>query len=227
MTETNQILLSIAQCVERGKVNRASPYPPDLRERDGADELVRRAIDLGLEPQAILTEGLMAGMSVVGEEFRARRIFVPEVLMAAKAMTAGMEHLRPFFASSQATHRGAMILGTVLGDLHDIGKKLVGMMVEGAGWEVIDLGTDVAPEDFVAAVERRPDCVVGLSALLTTTMMNMKETVARLKDAYPETKIIIGGAPVTGAFAREIGADAYAPDPPGAVDFLNSTAAEK
>jgi methanogenic corrinoid protein MtbC1 len=221
----NEILESLTRCVERGKVNAKSPYPPDLKGQDGADELARKAVDAGIPPQDILGKGLIVGMQHVGERFRNKEIFVPDVLMAAKAMAAAMEHLKPFFKSDALKHKGTIVMGTVLGDLHDIGKKLVSMVIEGAGWEVVDLGTDVSPEKFLKAVDEHPGCVVGLSALLTTTMVNMETTVKHVKSKHPNVKVIIGGAPVTDEFAHKIGADAYSADPQGAVEFLNSRCA--
>ena len=217
----DNLLTRLASCIERGKINARSPHPPDLRGQDGADELTRQAIDTGFSPQAILSDGLMAGMSRVGEQFRRQEIFVPDVLMAAKAMSAAMAHLKPFFRSAEVKHRGTFIIGTVRGDLHDIGKKLVSMVVEGAGWEVIDLGTDVAPEAFVEAVTKHPGAAVGLSALLTTTMVNMEQTVRKIRESHPGVRIIIGGAPVTEKFAEKIGANGFSSDPQGAVEFLN------
>ncbi|MFH0991916.1 MAG: cobalamin-dependent protein [bacterium] len=218
----SEILASLQKCIERGKVNIKSPYPPDMKGQDGADELARKALDSGVSPQDILSNALMLGMQHVGVRFRNKEIFVPDVLMAAKAMAAAMEHLKPFFQSATLKHRGSIVIGTVMGDLHDIGKKLVSMVVEGAGWEVVDLGTDVSAEKFLKAVEEHPGCSVGLSALLTTTMVHMESTVQKIKAVSPTTKIIIGGAPVTKEFAQKIGADGYSPDPQGAVEFLNA-----
>lgn len=218
----NEILLSLTRCVERGKVNIKSPYPPDMKGQEGADELARKALDAGVPPQDILSGALIVGMQRVGVRFRNKEIFVPDVLMAAKAMAAAMEHLKPFFKSDALKHKGTIVMGTVLGDLHDIGKKLVSMVIEGAGWEVVDLGTDVSPEKFLKAVDEHPGCVVGLSALLTTTMVNMEATVKHVKAKHPNVKVIVGGAPVTAEFAAKIGADGYSADPQGAVEFLNS-----
>jgi len=218
----NELLESLTRCVERGKVNIKSPYPPDLKGQDGADEFARKAIDAGIPPQEILSNGLIIGLQRVGERFRNKEIFVPDVLMAAKAMAAAMAHLKPFFQSNALKHKGTIVIGTVLGDLHDIGKKLVSMVIEGAGWEVVDLGTDVSPEKFLKAVDEHPGCVVGLSALLTTTMVNMESTVKHVKAKHPSVKVIIGGAPVTEEFALKIGADGYSSDPQGAVEFLNT-----
>jgi methanogenic corrinoid protein MtbC1 len=221
----NEVLESLKLCVERGKVNSKSPYPPDMKGQDGADEIARKAIDSGIPPQDILSQALIVGMQHVGERFRNKEIFVPDVLMAAKAMAAAMGHLKPFFKSDALKHKGTIVMGTVLGDLHDIGKKLVSMVIEGAGWEVVDLGTDVSPEKFLKAVDEHPGCVVGLSALLTTTMVNMETTIKHVKTKHPTVKVLIGGAPVTSEFAQKIGADGYSADPQGAVEFLNSRCA--
>jgi len=191
---------------------------------DGDDEtvaeLVRQALDQEMEPQEILSGGLIAGMDEVGKDFKAGDLFVPEVLIAARAMHAGMGVLRPLLAESGAPSAGTFIIGTVEGDLHDIGKNLVKMMLEGAGFEIVDLGTDVKPEAFVGAVREHQPKGVGMSALLTTTMVNMKTTLEALEEAglRDSVKVIIGGAPVTATFAEEIGADAYAPDAATAVD---------
>lgn len=214
------LLEQIAICTERGKVSAESPYPPDMKGEDGADELVKKAVDEGIAPDEILAKGLVVGMNAIGQKFSENKVFVPDLLMAAKAMQAGMAHLKPFFESGEAHHKGTFICGTVQGDLHDIGKNLVCMVVEGGGYNVVDLGVDVPGEKFVEALEENPDAVVGMSALLTTTMVNMEKTAALIKEKKPEAKIIVGGAPLTDEFAQKIGADAYSPDPQGAVDFL-------
>lgn len=219
------LLEQIAICVERGKINKASPFPGDLKGQDGADELTKQALDQGVAPQDLLTKGLVVGMQRIGVKFRDNKVFVPDVLMAAKAMHTAMKHLKPFFTSGEVQRKGTFVLGTVFGDLHDIGKNLVSMMVEGSGWQVIDLGIDVPGEKFVKAVEEHKDCAVGLSALLTTTMVNMEKTVKEIKAKHPSVKILVGGAPLTHAFAKSIGADHYAADPQGAVEYLNSLAA--
>jgi methanogenic corrinoid protein MtbC1 len=144
--------------------------------------------------------------------------------MAAKAMNAAMKHLKPYFQSGEMRRRGTFIIGTVAGDLHDIGKNLVAMIIEGGGWEVVDLGVDVSADAFLGSIERYPGCAVGLSALLTTTMVNMKDIVHTIKSRHPDTTVIVGGAPITKGFAQVIGADAYSPDPQGAVDYLNNVA---
>jgi len=214
------IVQQIAICVERGKVNASSSYPPDLRGQDGADELAKKALDQGIPPSEILDKGLILGMTTIGKKFSENKVFVPDVLMAAKAMKAAMQHLKPYFDSGQAKHKGTFIIGTVQGDLHDIGKNLVAMVVEGGGYKVIDLGVDVAPEKFLAALQENPNAAVGLSALLTTTMINMEKVVTLLKEKIPGARVIVGGAPLTREFANKIKADAYGPDPQGALDFL-------
>ncbi|MBD3391135.1 MAG: cobalamin-binding protein [Chitinivibrionales bacterium] len=221
----SEILEQIATCVERGKINAASPYPPDMKGQEGADELTRKAIDGGTAPTDILEKALVVGMQKIGEKFAANKVFVPDVLMAAKSMNAAMAHLRPFFQSGEVKRKGVFCIGTVQGDLHDIGKNLVSMIVEGGGWEVVDLGVDVSTEKFIEAVEQHPGCAVGLSALLTTTMINMEKTVKALKEKTPGTKVLIGGAPLTQEFCTKIGADCYSADPQGAVEYLNKLAA--
>ncbi len=183
--------------------------------------MVQQALDQGMSPKEILSGGLVAGMDQVGRDFRADELFIPEVLVAAQAMHAGMNVLRPLLAETGVEMMGKYVIGTVKGDLHDIGKNLVKMMLEGAGFEVTDLGTDVAPETFVEAVREHKPHLVGMSALLTTTMPGMKETIEALEEAgglRSTVKVIVGGAPVTAAFAEEIGADAYASDAASAVE---------
>jgi 5-methyltetrahydrofolate--homocysteine methyltransferase len=180
----------------------------------GAEEAVRAALEAALAADEILNEGLIASMAEVGDRFERQEFYVPEMLVSARAMKAGLAVLKPQLAESGVKAVGKIILGTVRGDLHDIGKSLVGMMLEGAGFEVIDLGTDVGPEKFGEAVRTHRPHLVGMSALLTTTMQSMKSTLEALEDlgVRGQVKVIIGGAPVTEAFAREIGADGYAPD---------------
>ncbi len=218
-----EILTQIALCIERGKINLESPYPPDMKGQPGADELTKQAIEQEIAPGKILSDALVPGMQVVGEKFAKGEVYIPDLLMSAKAMNASMEHLKPFFESGEVKTRGVFIIGTVQGDLHDIGKNLVGMVVKGGGWEVIDLGVDVSTEKFIGALDQNPGAAVGLSALLTTTMPNMENIVKSIKEKYPDTKVIIGGAPINESYAEKIGADAYYPDPQGAVNFLNST----
>jgi 5-methyltetrahydrofolate--homocysteine methyltransferase len=220
----NEWIEKIAVCIERGKVNKTSPYPPDLKGQDGADELAKTALDRGAVPDTVL-QGCVLGMQRIGEKFSQNKVFVPDLLMSAKAMNAAMTHLKPFFKSGAVKRRGQFVVGTVAGDLHDIGKNLVAMVVEGGGWEVIDLGVDVSTEKFMEAVAAHPGCAVGLSALLTTTMVNMERTVREIKAKHPGTRILVGGAPVTQAYADKIGADGYSPDPQGAVQLLTGAAA--
>ncbi len=215
-----ELLEQIASCIERGKVNKDSPYPPDMKGQEGADELVKKALDEGIPADRLLSEAMVVGMNKIGKKFSENKVFVPDLLMAAKAMQAGMAHLKPFFESGEAHHKGTFICGTVQGDLHDIGKNLVCMVVEGGGYKVIDLGVDVNPEKFAEALQENPGAVVGMSALLTTTMVNMGKVTSLIKEKSPDTKVIVGGAPLTEDFAKKIGADAYSPDPQGAVDFL-------
>ncbi len=220
----SDIIEQIAYCVEFGKINKASPYPPNMKGQEGADELTRKALDEGIDPETILNEGMVVGMDRVGKKFSENKVFVPQMLMSAKAMSAGMEHLKPYFQSGEVQRKGTFIIGTVAGDLHDIGKNLVAMMVEGAGWEVIDLGVDVSAEKFIAALKEHPGSAIGLSALLTTTMVNMESIVSEVKNAVNNTAVLVGGAPVNEDFRKKIGADHYSPDPQGAVQFLNELA---
>jgi methanogenic corrinoid protein MtbC1 len=215
------LLTRLSECIEFGKINLDSPYPPQLKGQEGADEITRKALEEGVPPQDILTVGLMPGMEKVGIKFRENKIFVPQVLMAARAMSVAMLHLKPFFVSGVVKQKGTFILGTVSGDLHDIGKNLVSMMLEGNGYKVVDLGTDVGSDKFIAALKENPGATVGLSALLTTTMASMEKITKDIKEAIPETLVAIGGAPVNEDFCRKIGADFYSPDPQGVVEFMN------
>ena len=221
----SEIIEQIAHCIEFGKINTASPYPPDMRGQEGADELTKKALAQGIEPGKILNEGMVVGMERVGKKFSENKVFVPQMLMSAKAMSTAMQHIKPYFLSGSVKRKGTIIIGTVAGDLHDIGKNLVGMMFEGAGWEVIDLGVDVNAEKFVAALKEKPGSSVGLSALLTTTMVHMENIVQEIRKMAHNTRILIGGAPVNMEFCKKIGADFYAPDPQGAVSYLNQQVA--
>jgi methanogenic corrinoid protein MtbC1 len=221
----NSLLDQIITCVEFGKVDRDSPFPPNMKGMEGADELTRQAIEAGIKPSDILDHSLIIAMDRVGEKFSQKKIFVPQMLMSAKAMNAALVHLKPYFQSGEVTRKGKLIIGTVAGDLHDIGKNLVSMIVEGAGWEVIDLGVDVNSAKFISCLKENPGAIVGLSALLTTTMVSMKQIAADIKKDFPNTKVIIGGAPVNENFRVEIGVDGYSRDPQGAVQVLNSLVA--
>jgi 5-methyltetrahydrofolate--homocysteine methyltransferase len=187
--------------------------------RAEVETLVRQALDANIPPDEILNTGLIAAMKEVGARFEAGDFYVPEMLIAARAMQAGLAILKPYLVQSGVEAVGKVAIGTVKGDLHDIGKNLVAMMLEGAGFEIIDLGTDTAPEKFISAVRESNARVIGMSALLTTTMSNMKLVIAGLKEAglRDGVKVMVGGAPVTEAFAKEIGADGYAPDASRAV----------
>ena len=183
-------------------------------EIEKVGDLTQKAVDEGIEPMEIIDNGLMSGMSVVGERFKVGDMYIPEVIMSAKAMSAGMEIVKPLLVGGKSASKGKVLLGTVKGDLHEIGKKLVQMMMESAGLEVEDIGIDISPEKFAEAVrEKKPD-VLGMSALLTTTMLAMKDTIETLKEAglRDSVKILVGGAPVTLDFAEEIGADGWASD---------------
>ena len=187
-------------------------------------EGVQQALEEGVSPGEVLNGALVVGMDEVGYRFKNNIFYVPEVLIAARAMHAGMDVLKPLLAESDVPSAGKVVLGTVKGDLHDIGKNLVSMMLEGGGFEVIDLGVDASPETFVASIRDEQPQVVGMSALLTTTMVNMKTTIDALTEAgvRDQVKVMVGGAPVTQRYADEIGADGYAPDAASAVDVARS-----
>ena len=186
---------------------------------DGAVQETEKALDAGGDPQQILDEGLIAAMDVVGEKFSQGTMFVPQMLRSAKTMQSCVALLKPQFQAGTVSSKGKVVMGTVKGDLHDIGKNLVSMMLEGAGFTIVDLGVDVSPEAFVKAVEDESPQILGMSALLSTTMPSMRATIEALKQAghRDKVKIMIGGAPVTAQFADEIGADRYAPDAGSAV----------
>jgi 5-methyltetrahydrofolate--homocysteine methyltransferase len=202
----------------------------NLYEGDYAavSDLVKKAVEQGVKPEAILQEGLIAGMDRVGRNFKEGILFIPEVLIAARAMHAGMDILRPLLAKSGVKSAGKCVIGSVQGDLHDIGKNLVKMMLEGAGYEMIDLGTDVKPEAFIAAVREHKPILVGMSALLTTTMVNMTTIIAAIRAAglRDSVKIIIGGAPVTEQFTELCKADGYASNAASAVEVARALTAQ-
>jgi 5-methyltetrahydrofolate--homocysteine methyltransferase len=187
-------------------------------DKEKAAEGVQEALDEGVGPDKVLNEGLVAGMNVVGKRFKNNEFYVPEVLIAARAMHAGMDILEPKLAESGIEPTGTVVLGTVKGDLHDIGKNLVGMMLQGAGFNVVDIGIDVEAEEFVKQAQENDAHIVGLSALLTTTMPQMETVVEALEEAGVSAKTVIGGAPVTQSYADEIGADGYAADAASAAD---------
>lgn len=186
-------------------------------------ELTQQALEKNVSPPDILEKGLIAGMDIVGKKFKNNEFYVPEVLIAARAMKAGMALLRPILAELGVKPRGKVVIGTAKGDLHDIGKNLVAMMLEGAGYEIIDLGTDVTAENFLQSARENNAQIVGLSALLTTTMIGMHQVVDLIKkEEGDKIKVIIGGAPVTQEYADEIKADGYAPDAASSVDLVQS-----
>jgi len=188
---------------------------------DSVEVLVERALSQDVSAEEILNGGLIEGMNTVSEKFKNNEIFIPEVLISAKAMTSGLEILKPLLAEANVISKGKVVIGTVKGDLHDIGKNIVAMMLQGAGFDVVDLGADVPIEKFVEFVRKEHAGVVGMSALLTTTMISMKEIIEALKNAglRENVKVIIGGAPVTESYAAQIQADGYAPDAASAVDL--------
>jgi 5-methyltetrahydrofolate--homocysteine methyltransferase len=190
---------------------------------DGVETNVTAALEAGLDPNAILNDGMIAAMREVGARFEAGEYYVPEMLIAARAMQSGMSLLKPHLQKTEQKSNGRVLMGTVKGDLHDIGKNLVGLMLEGAGYEIIDLGVDVPAEEFVKkAIELKPD-VIGMSALLTTTMASMKTTLDALDAAglRRNIKVIVGGAPVTDTYAQQIEADGFSPDASRAVNLVN------
>lgn len=190
-----------------------------------AVEITKAALSEGTAAKSVLDEGLIAGMDVVGARFKKNEIYIPEVLIAARAMKMAMEVLEPALAKAGVEPIGKLIIGTVQGDLHDIGKNLVAMMLKGAGFEVIDLGVDVSPEKFVEEAKSNGVQLIGMSALLTTTMPGMEKTIKALQDAGVAAKVMVGGAPVTESFAQKIGAQGFAPDAASAVDTAKSLVA--
>ena len=196
----------------------------ELGLNDEVRTLVQQALEKRLSASMILNDGLLAGMAVVGRRFKVHEIFLPDVLLAARAMHAGLELLEPLLASEDVQPRGTVVLGTVAGDQHDIGKTLVGIMLRGAGYEVVDLGIDIGPEDFVDAALEHEAPVIGMSALLTTTMPAMSAVVRHVNERNLNGKIqtLVGGAPVTQQFALSIGADAYAYDAASAVETVEA-----
>ena len=217
----NDNLIKLSYCIEKGRVNKDSTYPPDMKGLPGAVELTEKALQNKISPNDILNLGLLPGMKIVGDKFKSGKIFLPEVLISAKAMNSAMELLKPYFQSGEINYKGKVIMGTVFGDLHDIGKNIVKMVLEGGGWQVVDLGINVSAERFVEAIKTNSAKVVGLSAMLTTTMQNMNDIVRKIKLETNSISIIVGGAPVTKTFANSINADEYFHDPQGMLDYLN------
>ena len=214
------IVEQIALCVARGKISKSAWYPPEMKDQDGADEIAAEALKNGIQP-SVLLEGCMQGMERVGKEFGEGKAFVTNLIVSAEAMNAVMKHIKPFFESGEVKRKGTFVIGTVTGDMHDIGKNLVSMIIKGGGFEVIDLGVDVPTNKFLDAIAQHPGCFVGLSALLTTTKPNMEKSVKAIRGAYPNTKVLIGGAPITKDFCTHVGADFYSPNPQDAVEYLN------
>jgi 5-methyltetrahydrofolate--homocysteine methyltransferase len=212
----------IATCIARGKVSRSAWYPPDMKDQDGADEIAAEALKNGISPDALL-QGCMKGMDIVGKDFSSNKAFVTNLVISGVAMNAVLNHIKPFLQSGEVKRKGVFVIGTVAGDLHDIGKNLVSMMITGAGFEVIDLGVDVSTKKFLDALAAHPGCFVGLSALLTTTMPNMESSVKAIKKDFPNTKVLIGGAPLTHEFCARVGADFFSPNPHDAVEYLNKS----
>ncbi|RKY51352.1 MAG: cobalamin-binding protein [Candidatus Neomarinimicrobiota bacterium] len=204
-----ELLKQIEELIVRGHIDADSRYPKDLSGQPGVREKVADALEKGISPQDILMNGLISGMKIVGEKYEKNEIFVPEMLFSAKAMKSGLNQIRPMLVGDVSVHVGTVILGTVQGDMHDIGKNLVGMMLEGAGFEVIDLGINTPASKFVESARQHPEAVIGMSALLTVTMKNMKTVIESLRSNGLENKVMIGGAPVTQSFADEIGAEGY------------------
>ena len=212
---SDDIFLELAEALYRGDANQVTA-------------LTQAALGQGCKAPLVLNQALLAGMQRVGADFKAGKIFIPEVIVAARAMHSGLEVLRPVMSANETSRQGKIILGTVKGDMHDIGKRLVGIMMAGAGFEVIDLGTNVAPEKFAAVAQKEMPDLIGLSALLSTTMPMMKSTLDAISKipASKSIKVIVGGAPVSKAWADEIGADGYAPDAVSAVETSKALLAQ-
>ena len=194
-------------------------------DQNSAVEITKAALAEGTAAESVLNDGLIAGMDVIGARFKKNEVYIPEVLIAARAMKTAMEILEPELAKAGVKPRGKFLIGTVQGDLHDIGKNLVAMMLKGAGFEVVDIGVDAGPEKFVEQAKATSAELIGMSALLTTTMPSIEKTLKALKDAGVSAKILIGGAPVTQGYADKIGADGYSPDAASAVDMAKSLVA--
>ena len=204
------ILESIKHCVVQGHIDATSKFPKNMEGQEGVRELTQRAITEGVNVEDILTQGLIPAMTIVGQRYENNEIFVPEMLFSAKAMKSGLELIKPFLLEGSDLILGKVIIGTVQGDLHDIGKNLVCMMLEGAGFEIDDLGINIPAPKFLEAAKNNPKALIGMSALLTVTMKNMKGVIELLRANDLDNKVFIGGAPVTPAFANEIGAEGYA-----------------
>ncbi len=220
--QKEELLKQLSVCVEKGKADRATPTPPEMKDQDGAKEIALQLLEMETPPDEILSVGLIPGMKRIGDLYGEGKAFVPHLLLAARAMNMAITLLKPAFDAGTVQRKGTFIIGTVQGDLHDIGKNLVKAIVEGSGWEVIDLGTDVGADQFVRSIEEHPKASVGLSALLTTTMVNMEKTVVQIREKFPDQKIMIGGAPVTQEYCDQIGADFFSVYPQEAAEYLKS-----
>jgi len=216
------ILEEIAFCVEKGKADLKTPYPADMNGKKGALELTQEALASGIDPKVIMAEGLLKGMQRLGEEFSAGKAFVPNLLIGARAVKIAMVPLAACFTHPHEMVKGSVILGTVKGDLHDIGKNIVRIILEGDGWRVVDLGVDVSAEKFSQAIREEQVKFVGLSAMLTTTMLNMKKITHDIKNVCNDVKVFIGGAPESQGFNDAISADGYFRDPHSLIKHLNS-----
>lgn len=207
--ERVEILKTLAEAVVAG-------------DAEAAKSKTEEALQKKVSAEDILNQGLISGMNTISEQFKNNEIFIPEVLVAARAMKAGMSIIRPLLAEANVRSQGKVVIGTVGGDLHDIGKNIVAMLLEGAGFEIIDLGADVPKEKFLESIEKEKPDIVGMSALLTTTMIFMRDMISTLEEAglKDKTKVIVGGAPITQSYADEIRADGYAPDAASAVDLV-------
>jgi 5-methyltetrahydrofolate--homocysteine methyltransferase len=222
--DNQELLKKLSLCVEKGKADQATPTPPEMKDQDGALEITKMLLERDVMPDEILNGALIPGMKNIGDLYGQGKAFVPHLLLAARAMNAALTLLKPYFEDGSVERKGTFIIGTVKGDLHDIGKNLVKAIIEGSGWEVIDLGTDVSSEGFIKAIEDHPDAAIGLSALITTTMVNMEQIVADIRAKFPEKKILIGGAPLTQDYCDKIGADFFSLYPQEAAEYLNSLA---
>ncbi|MBN2699391.1 MAG: cobalamin-dependent protein [Bacteroidales bacterium] len=218
-----ELLNRLTTCVEKGKADRATPIPPEMKDMEGASELTVQLLNAGTSPEDILNRALIPGMKRIGDQYSRGTAFVPHLLLSARAMNQAIVHLKPYFDSGEIESKGIFIIGTVKGDLHDIGKNLVKAIVGGSGWEVVDLGTDVSSDRFIRALEENPGASVGLSALLTTTMVNMEQIVKDIRARFTGVKILVGGAPLTEAFCKKIGADYFTLDPQQAAIYLDTT----
>ena len=213
------LLQEIAKNVIEGRADKNAPFPSERATEPGVKELTQKAVNEGIRPQEILDSGLLGGMHVVGVKFRNGDLFIPEVLLCGQALKVGLDVLKPIIVNGGLKPFAKIVIGTVKGDLHDIGKNLVSMMLQGAGFDVIDLGTDVPKEKFVETVRREKPQILGMSSLLTTTMPGLKNVIEAMdkEGLRNQTKVMVGGAPVTESYAGQIGANGYAPDAVSAV----------